>query len=238
MISNEILEWDSNFFRRKIALIEREDATYSNIKREIQYLLHIGIECIYIYTNKPINLMDYDAILADRKRIYLLSNPEYNKIEDVLPFDKPKFNGTPSELYNLALQAGEHSRFKKDPHFSEEEFKCLYKKWVDNSIYEGFADYVFVYANPDPQGFITAKIKNDKMVIGLFATDSKYRGRGIGTLLIQEVINISAEKKLKVEVATQADNKVACRFYEKMGFEVSEETCVYHVWNTQNQLKN
>ena len=49
-------------------------------------------------------------------------------------------------------------------------------------------------------GFITARKRNNEISIGLFATDREYRGRGIGSKLIQEIINIGANENLQVEV--------------------------------------
>lgn len=226
------LSWDSEFFNKKIAFIDGFKANDREIKTEIDKFLNTGTDCIYLYTRKPIDLQDYDAVLADRKRIYVLDRPKYNGM-DYYPYQQqPIYNGDPSELYELALQSGEHSRFKVDSHFSEEEFKNLYKKWIDNSVKEGFADYVLVALDPEPQGFITAKIKKDNLSIGLFATDKKHRGKGIGSRLIQDVINVASKSGLKVEVVTQADNEIACRFYESKGFSVKDEQYVYHIWNS------
>jgi len=224
------LDWDSEFFNKKIAFIDGFKATDRQISKEIDEFLQRGTVCIYLYTRRPVNLPEYDIVLADKKRIYLLDKPEYKELSHRLYMSQPIYKGEPSNLYNLALQSGEHSRFKIDPHFSEEEFSSLYKKWVDNSVNEGFADFVLVALNPEPQGFITAKINKESVSIGLFATDKEHRGKGIGSRLIQEIINVAAQRSLKVEVVTQADNKTACGFYEKRGFKKSDEQYVYHIW--------
>lgn len=226
------LEWDSDFFHRNIAFIDGANSNNHQIRQDINHYLEIGAECIYLFNPILIDLSDKDSVLVDKKRTYILSNPKLDFINHPLKFDSLIYNGDPSDLYDLALQSGEHSRFKIDPHFSDEEFSLLYKKWIDNSVDKGFADYVIVALDPDPIGFITAKIKEDKIIVGLFATDVKHRGKGIGRFLMQKIINIAAEKELKVEVVTQADNKVACSFYEKMGFLISDESYVYHIWNS------
>lgn len=224
------LNWDSEFFKKEIAFIDGFRANERQIRAQINHFFDTGADCIYLYTWKLIDLNGYDFILADRKRIYLLNKPEFKEM--TIPYVKiPKYKGNPSELYELALQSGEHSRFKIDNHFSDDEFSNLYKRWVDNSVNEGFADYVLVVLDPDPVGFITAKVKTDRICIGLFATDKNYRGRGIGTRLMQEVINEASKKGLKVEVVTQADNEAACHFYESKGFVKSDDQYVYHIWN-------
>lgn len=225
------LSWDSEFFNRRIAFIDGLHANDKQIKSEINRFFTQGTECIYLFIPHSIELNEYDAVLADRKRVYLLDTP-IEKLDDNIQCQiRPNYNGDASELYNLALQSGEHSRFRVDTHFSYEDFSRLYKKWIDNSVNGDFADYIFVVLDPGPKGFISAKIKGDRIVIGLFATDRQYRGLGIGSRLMQEVINEAARKGLKVEVVTQANNLQACRFYENKGFKMVDEQYVYHIWN-------
>jgi len=232
------LDWDSKFFNKQIAFIEGLKATNARLSKEIDHFLLCGADCIYLYTRKQVDLSGYDIILADKKRIYILDKPEYKEISSPACLSQPKYTGNPSDLYDLAFQSGEHSRFKIDPHFSNDEFCRLYKAWIDNSLNEEFADFVFVANAPMPQGFISAKIKDDIISIGLFATDRKFRGMGIGTRLIQKIINIAANRGLKVEVVTQADNKAACEFYERRGFNISDEQYVYHIWKRNTLVSN
>jgi len=230
------LEWDSKFFKKQIAFIDGFKATDKQISEEIDRFLQCGTDCIYLYTRRAVDLPRYDIVLADKKRIYVLDNPEYKELSYNPYIVQPIYVGKPSDLYDLAIQSGEHSRFKIDPHFSDDEFTNLYKKWIDNSVDEGFADFVLVALDSEPQGFITAKIKGDRISIGLFATNKNHRGKGIGTQLIQKIINVAAKRGLKVEVVTQANNKSACEFYERRGFKKSDEQYVYHVWD-QNRNK-
>lgn len=226
------LEWDSNFFNKKIGYIDGFNATDNQISEEANRMMQEGAQCIYLFTRRAVNLPNDKAFLADKKQIYILDKPKSAELDQSIFISNPMYKGNPSDLYDLAIQSGEHSRYRVDPHFSEEEFISLYKKWIDNSINEGFADYVLVALDPEPQGFITAKIKKDIISIGLFATDSEYRGKGIGTRLIQEIINEAACRGLKVEVVTQADNTTACKFYESRGFRKADEQYVYHIWKS------
>lgn len=237
--SSGILEWDSVFFQKKIAYIEYSNTTkkqdIKEIKAEIDRLQQIDSECIYLFSCDQISLDEYNAYQVDIKRTYVLNDPEYIEINDSLNIAKPVYQGNISDLYNLAIQSGEYSRFKIDPNFSEADFIRLYHKWIENSVENGFADYVIVAIDKAPIGLITAKIKDDRIIIGLLATDAKYRGQGIGTRLIQEIKNEASKNSLKLEVVTQADNKTACDFYEKMGFRKANDTYIYHIWRTINR---
>lgn len=221
------LEWDSKFFGFNVGIIWVERANGQQVKVEIERLQNLGCKLIYVYSPRPLDLMGFKALLADKKRSYVLKKPKfvpthnqfYSSFED------------PAILYDLAYQSGEYSRFKIDSSIGEEDFKRLYRTWIDNSINAGFADYVFApMDNGKPMGLITAKKKGNEISIGLFATDKNYRERGIGSSLIQEIINEAYLKGLSVEVTTQADNETACGFYEHRGFEMAKEEFVYHVW--------
>ena len=237
--SSGILEWDSAFFQKKIAYIEysntKKKQDIKEIKAEIDRLQQIESECIYLFSCDQLNLDEYNAYLVDIKRTYILNDPVYIETKDSLNIVKPVYKGDFSDLYGLAIQSGEYSRFKIDPNFSEADFIRLYHKWIENSVDAGFADYVIVAIDNAPIGLITAKKKDDRIIIGLLATDSKYRGQGIGTRLIQEIKNEAYKNSLKLEVVTQADNKIACDFYEKMGFRKANDTYIYHIWRTINR---
>lgn len=222
-----LLEWDSKFFGFKVGVIWVEHANDRQVKEELRNLQNIDCKLIYVYSPRLLDLNGFKAILADRKRSYILEHPQFVKTPNLTyaSFEDP------SLLYDLAYQSGEHSRFKVDPNFGEEDFKRLYRSWIDNSINAGFADYVLAPMDKNkPIGLITAKRKDNELSIGLLATDKNYRKKGIGSSLIQEIVNEAARKGLCVEVTTQADNEKACRFYENRGFRIAKEELVYHVW--------
>lgn len=231
--SSGILEWDSNFFGKTIAFIDAGNAPDGQIREEINKMSHCDL--IYLYTLHPIDLKGYNAVLADIKRSYVLEKPVYGKTDNNT-ITSDQFS--PADLYDLAIQAGEHSRYKVDPNFTQQEFEQLYKTWIDNSINEGFADHVLATydftSNPNIRkatGLITAKRSGNELSIGLFATDEKYRRHGIGSGLIQEIMNIASEGHMSVEVTTQRDNAKACKFYENRGFVLAKEEYIYHIWN-------
>lgn len=56
----------------------------------------------------------------------------------------------------------------------------------------------------------------------IISLDSIEEGRGIGTLLVQEVEKLASKKKCKLlKLVTTNDNVVALKFYQKRGFVLS-----------------
>lgn len=229
------MDWDSRFFGCDVARIDTDSADECSVDAEIRRLQRQGAELIYVFSTHPLRLSDFNAILVDRKLSYVNASPVYR------PVDKPIVEVTEvsRQLYELGCQAGGHSRYKVDPNIKEEDFRRMFRLWVDNSVSRQFADYVFAYdADGEAVGFVTAKVKEDELSIGLIATDENYRGCGIGVALIQTIVNLASELHLKAEVTTQADNITACRFYEHQGFNIASRSYVYHVWSNNNENSN
>ncbi len=223
----EYLDWDSCFFGYGVARIVADENNEKFINDEISRFRQQGCRLIYVFSRGPLILTGLDAALVDRKRSYKLSSPKYSPVKRPIV---PVYDVSDS-LYDLGCQAGVYSRYNVDPRIKHEDFRRLYRLWVDNSVSRQFADYLLAYEmNGRYIGFVTAKVKGDMLSVGLIATDSRYRGRGIGTALMQSVINISAERGLAVEVTTQSDNTQACQFYEHLGFSIDSQDYVYHVW--------
>ena len=137
------------------------------------------------------------------------------------------------KLLNLALLSGQYSRFNTDKNFTKEEFIRLYKKWLSNSINGTLADECFATKNEKSgyQGFVTCKIHETSIYIGLIAVDPKVAGQGIGTELIKRVEQLAYFNSIKnILITTQLENIKACNFYEKNGFVKKELFNVYHKW--------
>lgn len=59
--------------------------------------------------------------------------------------------------------------------------------------------------------------------------DAAYRGRGVGTLLMEAAVGWARERGLHgVSLETQDNNLVACRFYLKYGFRLGGADCLVY----------
>ena len=235
MNGNELkkLEWDSKFFNKKIASISMNYWDGVFLSEALQKLQNEKYQLVYLFLNEGISLpydytQAYKCNLVDHKRIYVL-----DKFQDKMVAPNiVQYIGSASTLYDLAIQAGANSRFHIDPDFSNEDFECLYKTWVDKSLNGVMADYVLVYQIPGGSicGFITLKMNGGYMSIGLIATNAIYRRSGIGSALIDAAKHYAYNDGLFLAVATQAENFPACSFYERNGFVKQSQSTVYHIW--------
>jgi dTDP-4-amino-4,6-dideoxy-D-galactose acyltransferase len=164
--------------------------------------------------------------LADEKIIYTrrILKPEKpsHELESVSDFT--------SDLLELALLSGEHSRFRLDPVLSH-RFRDLYEEWLRKSLDRRIADEVFSFQGDEnhSKGFITLKAHPDSVVVGLIAVDPEEQGKNIGSSLMRSTENWAFERGLEnVNVATQKRNSGACRFYERNGYHIDSIQYIYH----------
>lgn len=168
----------------------------------------------------------------DKKVIYSkqLSNPK--KAQQILEY-VPEIHSY-DQLLNLAYLSGICSRFKRDKNFMNNEFRLLYKEWLDKSIDKKLSFKVLIkHLEDEIAGFVTLNKKDmHTSEIGLIAVGEKFQGRNIGTQLIQECEFLSVEQNLpNIDVATQYENSPARRLYERNNFSIKNITNIYHYWN-------
>lgn len=234
------LEWDSDFFSRKIGYLNMShNLIHDILTNTLRKAKDQGYELIYLFSDQGAELSDeflnqQGGSLVDRKVIYFKSlindNEEsFANVQGVKKYVSPELN---ADLENLAYNSGAYSRFRNDPGFDPNDFYRLYKTWIEKSIQGVIADDVIVAEQKGTiTGMLTMKYLSDTGRIGLIAVSEVFRGQGIG----QRIMNFAMLELLKrginnLEVATQKENLHACRFYEKCGFSVKSITNVYHFW--------
>jgi dTDP-4-amino-4,6-dideoxy-D-galactose acyltransferase len=227
------LEWDSDFFRKKIGRISVQHS--DNIEATLHKAKDEGYQLIYAFGDKDFFVEDtilqqFGGHLADRKVVYEKTIKEKQSQSTVSVYESKELV---PELESLAYESGKYSRFKLDTNFEKDDFYRMYKIWIENSINRQIADKIFVTKNNNEQiqGMLTLKITEDKGHIGLIAVSPNSQGRGYGKALISACENELLDKGIAtLEVPTQWDNKQACKFYERCGFTTKEISNIYHFW--------
>jgi len=224
-----LLDWDTNFFGYDIGKYTITRNSSFDIKDLKDSFSHFKL--IYIFSDyelqpkKGLNLVDVKVLFS--------KVCEFNKYEDeIIEFNSNIHNY--DQLLNLTYLSGSYSRFRLDTNFENDEFRKLYKEWLDKSIDNIIADKVFIKKNQNKlNGFITLNINNlNTANIGLIAVDPNYQGKNIGSNLINACENYSLKNGCKnIEVSTQKNNKGAMKLYIKNGFQIKNIKYIYHLWN-------
>ena len=235
----QLLPWDTRFLGFPVGQIEMP--VYDEIALETvrQHARQQGIKLLYVFTNTDTDTglnqkstHTDPGYLVDTKQTYCCELDKTQPAEVSGAIQKFSVEQDVTQLYELAYQSGEYSRFKVDAAVGNGNFRRLYRQWVDNSLSGKVADDLFVYvADESILGFITVLKKEIVATIGLMATDKSRRGRGIGRALLSYVKHtLLPTPVVRLEVATQKKNTTACRFYERNGFVLNHEVSVYHLW--------
>ena len=239
-MKTQLLEWDSIFFKMKIGKLDTTGITEAVLEKEFEILKQNTppFDLIYIFCdpkNTKLNLLVSinGGILYDEKITYVKPIDQNSIVEEnhkIISIEQGKIT---DDTIDIAIQSGEHSRFKIDPRFKEESFKELYKIWIANSVDRKIAfETLALTEKEEIAAIITLGEKNHRGDIGLFAVDKNFRGKGIGQTLIQNaLIHFSKKAFSEVQVVTQKKNKGACSFYEKNNFTIESVVNIYHIWS-------
>lgn len=228
------LEWDSAFFDKKIGRLELRH-TDENLIEMLVEAKQQDYDLLYVFTSEECLINENDCFpfkgtLVDRKVVYTIDiSDEVALSQQVKEYLSAEL--TP-ELLNLAYESGKFSRFRLDKNFHESDFQRLYARWIEKSVAHEMADKVFVIQESNKiVGMVTLKISGNTAEIGLIAVDSKMQGKGYGKLLVERCISEAALSNCKtLTVPTQFENKPACKFYDRCGFQVKSITNIYHFW--------
>ena len=220
------LEWDSNFFGRKIYRIDLIDMLS---RVELNSIANkLDADLIYVFSKNELEIeFDENFSLVDRKTIF-----QKNYFDDAQYFTDSNIISSHTLspfILDLAFLSGHYSRFKTD-HILFPKFFELYRLWIEKSLRREMANEVFSYMDNQKEiAFVTIKKFNENASIGLIAVDPNYHGKNLGSLLIKSVEKWCINNQIvNLEVATQEDNIKACNFYSKNGFTIKKIDYVYH----------
>lgn len=216
------LKWDSSFFGIEIGEWHYDEKNFAPDHT---------FDLIYVKRDKELDLRlsGYVNSYSEIKLVFNKTLTPFNRISDnIVSVTEADY------LYELAYESGKFSRFRLDERIGIENFKRLYRTWVDNSLNRQFADDVLAYIENDKIiGFITYKKSSYFAVVGLIAVSQGHQGKGIGRKLLRFVEGELVDNGIfNVQIPTQIVNTGACAFYEKEGYEIIESTHIKHYWKT------
>ena len=223
------LIWDSEFFGINIATFDFDNKTQKAIKNSEEF------DMIVVKNNleNKLSLPNFKQTFQETKVVFSkILHLEANLNINNFVFDTDSSSIETSDLYDLAFESGKHSRFKLDSNFQEAKFFELYQKWVDNSLNKQFADKVFyIKENNLIKGFVTIKLHSKYATIGLIGIDNKSQGKGFGSLLIKKSEQYCLQNNiLELQIPTQKENYLACKFYSKLDYTILNEINYKHLW--------
>ena len=229
------LDWDSNFFERRIARLNVSRLEPEITQQALQWCAQNRIDCLYFLadSNDPqtTRLAEENRFqFVDVRVTYERAVAQTEKEESGAKVRLAREEDLPL-LANIARSAHQDSRFYFDGHFGREKCDRLYETWVRNSLH-GFADAVLVaeYAN-QASAYVTCQWKGQEAQIGLIGVSEAHRGKGLGSMLVKSFLSWARERgAVQAKVITQGRNSGAQRLYQKTGFLLASSQFWYHRW--------
>jgi dTDP-4-amino-4,6-dideoxy-D-galactose acyltransferase len=241
----QFLEWDSTFFKLRIARVNGNHLNPENADKVDAWCLENKIDCLYFLADggdqKTIRLTeDHGFHFTDFRVVF---RREINKGDTIQAVREPYIirparENDVSFLKSIARTNFHSTRFYHDENFPRELCDALYETWIEKSYY-GYANAVLIVENEaEICGFVTLKISDPKTgEIGLIGVNPKYQGRGIGQIMVNEGLCWFAERSIScLRVTTQGCNSHAQRLYERCGFLTESVDIWFHKWFHQNGL--
>jgi dTDP-4-amino-4,6-dideoxy-D-galactose acyltransferase len=227
------LEWDSEFFGRRIANVQDDRPGSSGMPRILEWCVRERIDCLYLLVAADDSdtgraAQDHGFRLVDIRTT--LERPLSSDLPAVSAVRPAREDDIPA-LMEIARTSHTDSRFFHDPGFSRQECERLYAVWIQKSCH-GFADAVLVAEQESkPAGYITCHSSGGTAQIGLLAVADWARGRGVGRdLVLASLHEFSLRNAPCATVITQGRNVASQRLYQRSGFITRSVELWYHRW--------
>ena len=235
----QILEWDSQFFRKRIARLQGSLLTAETIQQAETWCREQGVDCLYFLSSaddpQTIRLVEeHDFHFVDVRLTFehfpnkQVDFPAHPAIRLVKPTDL-------EQLKQIARGSYRVTRFYFDQNFNPAEADRLYEAWIEKSC-SGYAQAVLVYAEEERVlGFVSCHLEGAHGQIGLVGVAETARGKGVGVAAVQHSLNwFAGQGVTTVEVFTQGRNIAAQRLYQRCGFLTEKMELWYHRWFEQD----
>jgi dTDP-4-amino-4,6-dideoxy-D-galactose acyltransferase len=230
------LEWDSQFFERRIARLNRHRLDHATMAECAHWCRQHRIDCLYFLADSN----DQETPRLAEANDFHLTDIRVTLERVVIPedFAADGFDGFRHAreddlraLRTIARTSHHDTRFYFDGHFEQEKCDLLYATWIENS-FRGFAQAVLVAeADGEPAAYLTCHLNDQASQIGLVGVGEGHRGKGLATKLVRAFLSWSREQGARrALVVTQGRNLPAQRLYQRNGFITSSMDLWYHRW--------
>lgn len=240
------LQWDSDFFGRRIAAVNGERLTPERLRSIDAWCRANSIECLYFLcdADDPATIRcaeRYGFCFVEVRLIFerFLRDVPSGIRPRPLPenvFIRPAGQADLPALRNMATEGYTTTRYCLDSGFPQGKVRDYYQTWITRCL-EGKADFVLAATvDGDPAGYIAGSICSDPTqgIFELANVDQRARGKGLGFALFQSAFEWFAQHGVeRVTAATQGANMVTQRLFQRLGFLTFFCGLYYHKWYTR-----
>ena len=242
-----LLKWDTGFFGFPIAQISQGRLNQKIMERANMFCRENQIRLLQFKCDahhRPSILIaeENDFHFADVRMIYRQKLTEMSSSRLTLPEDfniRLARDSDCVQLREIVRNLYTLSRYYFDTNFPREKVQKFYQDWIEKAVHGCLDDLAWVICEDEKIiGFCSVSLGKERRArIGLFGVDPSLVGQGLGSLLLQDVLVMLADRSVEqVSVVTQGRNYFAQRLYQKMGFLIDRIEIYYHRWFNERDL--
>jgi len=238
------LEWNSTFFGFNVAYLSCMHLTDNIILKINKYV-----------QEENIHLIEYLCNCHDRRSVEVAEKTGFHFTDIRLTFkkvirDKAEVfdpggfsfgKASEEDIPTLREKIGDHfykdSRYFFDGNFDIQKTNEFFQVWIEKAVMGTYDDECWcLYDSGEPVAYCTLRYDESQCAhIGLFGVDRKYRGRGLGSRMLDSVNNLLVGANIPLlHVVTQGRNYAAQRLYQSAGFRTESTQLWYHKWTSHS----
>jgi ribosomal protein S18 acetylase RimI-like enzyme len=230
-----LLEWDSDFFGRRIGRVESRILDADAIAQVRAFARAEEIECLYFLVDAGDSESIRTAEAAGFRcaDVRVTRERSLDHVSSEMPSGVDFFQEDDlAALQTIARSSHGASRFNYDLEFPRERCDALYEKWISNACASDSESVLVVRRESRAVGYLACDTDSSTMgTIGLVAVAESERGQRIGESLVQGSLAWFVKHDCeRVRVVSQARNLASARLYERLGFRTTAVEHWYHLW--------
>jgi dTDP-4-amino-4,6-dideoxy-D-galactose acyltransferase len=233
----EFLEWDSNFFNKRIARLTTHSLTEEVATKIVTWAGEEHIDCLYYLADGK----EMSSARAAEGIGFHFVDLRVTMIKDLKKPEKPfipnyHIRRAVEEDLDLLKEFSRNvfhlSRFRADERFDQVKADRMYEIWIENDLHLKGHDVWVIDVEGHLASFTSVAINEDgRAQLGLAGTQKEWRGKGL-SLELQRFINEELRNKgiEEVEIVTQGRNIPAQNLFQRSGYYMRAIDLWYHKW--------
>ena len=233
----QLLEWDSQFFGRRIGRLKASRLTANLIPLVESWCRAQRLEGLYFLADPNHEetsrlTMEHHFQFVDTRMTLNLELPPAAQLPDQEQLIRPATAADRPALRQMARRLHPDSRFFFDNRFDPALSERMFETWIEKSCANPEGQVFVADWNGRLAGYIACRQPQpDWGQVDLLGVDESAQGQGLGGKLISTALRWFAARPVRhVRVVTQGRNVRAQRLYQRAGFVTRSVELWYHRW--------
>lgn len=245
------LDWDTKYLGQKSAKIELI-VTNNNVSNRTEIYRMLLDEIFSSCKKNKIKLLFFRNSINNSTLNQYLTSIEVHPISTLLnlcySFDRMEDKKNYCKKINVQIRQPKKSEFPQledvmvdgfknrllhEPLFKAAGVRNLYRQWIRNDLKGRVKEVLVALSNGRIAGFVAfdrLNINNKKFgFIDMIVVDRRFRKKGVGTVLVNEVVERLHKITKAIFLGTELENSEALNFYMSLGFKIVGSSFTYHI---------